>query len=515
MPTAVVAIEVPLSDISEGNNTRSVYDEAPLAELAASIASHGVQQPILLRMHDDGKLTVAAGFRRFRASFLAGRTTIPATIRTLTDAEALELNLIENLQRADPHPLDEADGFHSLQTAYRYTLADISAKTSKTPAYISRRLQLINLGEPARAAYRARKILDSVAVLIATLRDEVSQAAAVAHLTRDVDPIGLAAAREYIDAHHRLNLKDAPFSTTDAKLVAGVPSCNACPKRSGNALHLFEASPTDLCSDRSCFMTKADATWTQTAEKALAKGHEVLDDAEASTLFSYGTHLPRGSPYLSLTSTCWDDELSRTWEELLAPFHPPIVIARNRELEVVRLVRVEDAQPIIQHLGLAEAASDSSAATPPQSWTPEDAKKREQELKKERRTRKAVVDQALHSVAERAAAEGPTDAVLRFLAAEALSSVSFDTARLVSQLRGFTGTSSECFAGLASSVAALSGAQALGLLSQVLSARWAHSPHVGLHPPALERAAETLAIDLQQIRAEVEAAPQKRAKKAA
>jgi ParB family transcriptional regulator, chromosome partitioning protein len=115
VPPVVSSIhEVALAKIRESKtNPRRFFDEAKLAELAANIRQHGVLQPILVRPLPEGEAgmyELVAGARRFRASKLAKRESIPATVRELTDAQALELQVIENVQRVDVHPLDEAQG---------------------------------------------------------------------------------------------------------------------------------------------------------------------------------------------------------------------------------------------------------------------------------------------------------------------------------------------------------------------------------------------------------------------
>jgi len=110
--------DIPQSRIQEsGTNPRRQFDEAKLAELADNIRLYGVLQPVLVRPMPDGEpgtYELVAGARRFRASQLAKRQDIPATIRELTDTQCLELQLIENLQRADVHELDEARGYAAL-----------------------------------------------------------------------------------------------------------------------------------------------------------------------------------------------------------------------------------------------------------------------------------------------------------------------------------------------------------------------------------------------------------------
>src|SRR5579872_7460154 len=115
-PVLVSVQEIPLSKISESKtNPRRQFDETKLAELAANIRQYGVLQAILVRpIGEAGSFEVVAGTRRYRASKLAGRETIPATVRELTDAQCLELQLIENLQRSDVHELDEAQGYAAL-----------------------------------------------------------------------------------------------------------------------------------------------------------------------------------------------------------------------------------------------------------------------------------------------------------------------------------------------------------------------------------------------------------------
>src|SRR5580704_14115565 len=118
-PPVVSSIQdIPLAKIRESKtNPRRVFDDTKLAELADNIRQHGVLQPILVRPMPDGEAgfyELVAGARRFRASQLAKRDTIPACVRELTDTECLELQLIENLQRADVYELDEARGYATL-----------------------------------------------------------------------------------------------------------------------------------------------------------------------------------------------------------------------------------------------------------------------------------------------------------------------------------------------------------------------------------------------------------------
>ncbi len=162
--------DIPLENICESKtNPRSHFDESAMAELAANVKQHGVLQPVLLRPHPSGESGVyelVAGARRFRASRLARRETIPATIRELTDTQVVEIQLVENLLREDVHELDEASGYAALQqlNPNNYTVETIALKVSRSPAYVHGRLQLLNLVDEAKQAFRTAKLTVSHAL---------------------------------------------------------------------------------------------------------------------------------------------------------------------------------------------------------------------------------------------------------------------------------------------------------------------------------------------------------------
>src|SRR5712692_2772029 len=144
VPPVVSSIpDILLGKIRESKtNPRRFFDEAKLAELAENIRQHGVLQPILLRPLPEGEAglyELVAGARRFRASRLAKRESIPATVRELTDAQALELQVIENVQRVDVHPLDEAQGYAALIELQpdTYTVESIASRVGRSPAYVN------------------------------------------------------------------------------------------------------------------------------------------------------------------------------------------------------------------------------------------------------------------------------------------------------------------------------------------------------------------------------------------
>src|SRR5712671_5089481 len=177
VPPVVSSVqEIPLENIRESNsNPRRVFDEAQLRELAANIQLHGVLQAILVRPSQDGAngmYELVAGARRLRASKLAGKNTIPATVRNLTDAEAQELRLIENLQRSNIHELDEGIGYRSLIDLRPdfYTVETVAAQVAKSPSYVKGRISLTELISAAQTAFYDGRLTVSHALEIARLQ---------------------------------------------------------------------------------------------------------------------------------------------------------------------------------------------------------------------------------------------------------------------------------------------------------------------------------------------------------
>ncbi len=124
---------------------RKQFDDAALSELAASIAQHGVLQPLLVRPLHGGGYQLVAGERRWRASRMAGLTEVPVVIRELTDREAAELALIENLQRQDLNPMEEAYGFRTLMEQYGLTQEETAKAVNKSRPAVANALRLLNL----------------------------------------------------------------------------------------------------------------------------------------------------------------------------------------------------------------------------------------------------------------------------------------------------------------------------------------------------------------------------------
>jgi len=124
---------------------RKDFNDASLAELADSISQHGVLQPLLVRPLFGGGYQIVAGERRWRAARMAGISEVPAVIREMSDGEVMELALIENLQREDLNPLEEAHGYQSLIETYHLTQEEVSKTVGKSRPTVTNALRLLNL----------------------------------------------------------------------------------------------------------------------------------------------------------------------------------------------------------------------------------------------------------------------------------------------------------------------------------------------------------------------------------
>ncbi len=140
------ATSLPIGDIEpDRNQPRTNFDDTALQELADSVAAHGVLQPILVRPQSDGSYQIVAGERRYRAARMAGLTEVPVAIKVLSDAEAAAIALIENLQREDLNPMEEAIGIKKLMDDFGLTQNEAAERLSKSRPAVANSLRLLQL----------------------------------------------------------------------------------------------------------------------------------------------------------------------------------------------------------------------------------------------------------------------------------------------------------------------------------------------------------------------------------
>jgi ParB/RepB/Spo0J family partition protein len=278
---ATILRTIPLPEIARpASNTRQTIARKGITELAGSIRQHGVLQPILVSeitpdKVGQAKYQIIAGERRYLAAEQAGLKEIPALVKALSDEAALGAQIVENLQREEVHPLDEADGFLRLKEEMKLDLSTIAQRVGKDARYVARRLALTTLIDEAREDLRKERITLAHALEICRLAPEIQpQALSACYEPKSVwdgeegdnnsppaDKTRPARhvryLQEWIARNVHLNLKNAPFSLDDARLREDELTCLNCPQRSGFNKALFaDIKDGDTCLNPLCFQGK-------------------------------------------------------------------------------------------------------------------------------------------------------------------------------------------------------------------------------------------------------------------
>lgn len=158
-PPSGAIVELPIEEIAPNPvQPRSVFDQASLAELAASIRAHGILQPLIVRRLPEGGYELVAGERRWRAARLAGLQTVPAVVQDLADAQLLEISLVENIQREDLNPIELAQAFDRMARELGLTHDEIARRTGKDRTTITNMIRLLRLPEPVQVLLAERRL---------------------------------------------------------------------------------------------------------------------------------------------------------------------------------------------------------------------------------------------------------------------------------------------------------------------------------------------------------------------
>ena len=167
------AVKLKIMDIEPNRDQpRKIFDEDALAELADSIAKHGVIQPLLVRPMPDGSYQLVAGERRWRASRMAGLTEVPVVIKELSDDEAMSLALIENLQREDLNAIEEAQGIKALMDTLSLTQDEAAERVGKSRPAVANALRLLKLPDSVIALVSDGKLSPGHARALLGFKDE-------------------------------------------------------------------------------------------------------------------------------------------------------------------------------------------------------------------------------------------------------------------------------------------------------------------------------------------------------
>lgn len=352
-------------------NPRKTFDK--LTELAESLQEFGMLQELLVREKLDAKKgtthELVIGERRYRAAKIAGIEEVPVKIRVLNDREVEEIQNVENAQREDVPPLEEAASYVRL-IALDLNIGQIAGKVGKSASYVAQRMRLADLIGSARVALENGQIYLGVAEQIARLaapaQERVLEEAMRGSNTMsrfddggdEGSPELMTASevRNYIRAEFMLKLKLAPFDVSDPTLVPMAGSCTACPKRTGRQQDLFsDVADGDTCTDVDCFRKKSDTSFNT---RAAAAPESVLTPAETEKAFSSG-YIRHDARFVDLDALAGYRKSERvTWRELVGEEGPPILLARLPG-------RGKDAPPIFKEL---VRKADLSAVKPAEKW---------------------------------------------------------------------------------------------------------------------------------------------------
>lgn len=329
MTTETTIVHIPLSQLRESPfNPRRTF--VGIEELAASIKAEGrVHQPLLVRpilpnpLRDDitDGFEVVFGHRRLRAAAEAGLASVPCMVRAMSDAEARSAQIAENLQRADVHPIEEAEGMQAMM-ADGLSADELAETVGKSRSYVYSRLKLLQACPQVRDACLAGKIGSEVALYIARLRTEALQLDALKHIQAasidagDGGKDSVRRIRVLLTDRYTLDLSRTIFDTADALLTPSAGPCTTCPKRSGNAPEyadlvqdyprrwagdtaLNPRTDTDnICTDPDCFAAKRAAHLQLVAARLEQAGHTVVTGKKVQAALDYNHQLKRDAAWV-------------------------------------------------------------------------------------------------------------------------------------------------------------------------------------------------------------------------
>lgn len=348
---ALLVARAPLAHFGPSLTNRKHRPEH-IKNLGASIAHQGIIQPITVRPwpasrpNPDGLLyEIVVGEGRWLGAAEAGKTDIPFFWRDLSDKEAVELQLIENLQRDDISPLEEARGYRRLIDEHGHTADTIAAEVGKSRSAIYNSLKLLDLCPAALKIALDHKLDASNMMLAARIPDEKLQIAAIKDMTPRYagdDPMSYRHARDMVQRKYMLKLAEARFSRADAELLPAAGSCTACPKRTGNNASLFtDVASADMCTDPGCFDAKKLAHVARQRAQAKANNIKVIEGADAKKIKpnAYNDELAGG--YVDLDRKLYSDSKNRTVRQILgkdAPAAEALVIDPHTTGKVIEVV---------------------------------------------------------------------------------------------------------------------------------------------------------------------------------
>lgn len=335
-------IELTLIDPSP-YQPRKHFGAEELEELKESILRHGQLDFAIVRPMPNGRMELIAGERRMRACDLGGLKTLRCQIREMTDAEAMELVIIQQVQHAQWTTLEEAAGYRDLlalrdQGKPRFTYATLAARINKSESHIRDLVTMLDAPAALCEALAAGEVSKRTVTIVGGLLPEQREEAAQRVLRPDNQTHALNTRQTIAMVQERFmrSLQAAPFSTKDDTLVPEAGSCEACQYRtgkmpiySGGGGRGLEGPATssmhpNLCTKPECYRAKCTAIEARDKQRAMDKGREIMPDEEAAKLFDADGELKGNIDYVDMggkpdPTLCHHFDLGKmpTWKKLL------------------------------------------------------------------------------------------------------------------------------------------------------------------------------------------------------
>jgi ParB/RepB/Spo0J family partition protein len=415
--------------VPSATQPRKHFDPEKQTELENSMRAHGFTMSALLvrpkgngSNGTDGTYELVAGERRWRAAKAVGVARCPAIVRELTDAEVLVLQLVENLQRDDLTPMEEAEGYQQV-LALRdeagnpvHTVQTLAREIGKSPDVIWRLRKLCVLAGEARTAVEKGVLPPRTALLIARLPEEALRnkaAKAILHPQYEEAPLSFRKAEELVRRDFMRDLQDAPFDQADATLVpietdatgdrvAG-GACTDCPLRSqseGRGNH-------PMCLNPTCYERKKSAEWEawQAKESSVDGKRKALSEKDCLQIYSFANQLSYSCGLVDLSQHPDGGDLKPgeespgTWRQLTKGAELEVIVARDRNGKKHELVRRDLA--MIAAAGAGHKVFKSAAPREKQV-SDDEAKALAEKRARDQAADEAVIKGLLGALAEKA-----------------------------------------------------------------------------------------------------------------
>lgn len=349
-----------------------------LGEMVLSIQQQGILQPIIVRpvpatVGAPGAWQIVAGHRRVAASRIAGFDRIPARCADFTDEEAREIQLVENLMRADLSPLHEALMLSRLLEEETLDVHDVALKIGKPPSYVRRRISLLRAPKAVHKLMDAGKVSAAAVELVLTIEDK----SVIEKAWKEIEYAGrsLASMREFIRRKiHQYDLGSASWKLDDASMpMPYAAACSVCPYRVVPGHELFDVEDSFLggskagtCSKPPCYETKVRTVSERKVADLSEQGFRPLKEAEVKKATKHGFF--DGDGFVRLDERASADPKNRTWRQLLAAAK----VAGDRMYHekdgtVLELAPSDVARSALKELGIRAGGASATKPKDPQA----------------------------------------------------------------------------------------------------------------------------------------------------